>query len=106
MGAFKLDRALSGPVPWKARECARAATVHLGGTLEEIAVSEDSAWSGKHVEKPFGACWLSLRCSILHAPRKVNIPSGVIVTFRMALHSTWQRASKSRLSASRPALET
>jgi phytoene dehydrogenase-like protein len=53
MGAFKLDWALSGPVPWKARECARAATVHVGGTLEEIAVSEDSAWSGKHIEKPF-----------------------------------------------------
>ena len=53
MGAFKLDWALSGPVPWKAPECARAATVHLGGTMEEIAVSEYSAWSGRHVEKPF-----------------------------------------------------
>jgi phytoene dehydrogenase-like protein len=53
MGAFKLDWALSGPVPWNAPECARAATVHLGGTLEEIAVSEESAWSGRHVEKPF-----------------------------------------------------
>ena len=53
MGAFKLDWALSGPVPWRAPECTRAVTVHLGGTLEEIAVSEDSAWSGKHVEKPF-----------------------------------------------------
>jgi phytoene dehydrogenase-like protein len=53
MGAFKLDWALSGPVPWKAPECARAATVHLGGTLEEIAFSEDSAWSGRQVEKPF-----------------------------------------------------
>ena len=53
MGAFKLDWALSSPVPWMARECARAATVHLGGTLEEIAVSEESAWSGRHVEKPF-----------------------------------------------------
>jgi phytoene dehydrogenase-like protein len=53
MGAFKLDWALSGPVPWMAPECARAATVHLGGTLEEIAVSEESAWSGRHVEKPF-----------------------------------------------------
>ena len=53
MGAFKLDWALSGPVPWKAPECARAATVHLGGTLEEIAVSEYSVWSGRHVEKPF-----------------------------------------------------
>jgi phytoene dehydrogenase-like protein len=53
MAAFKMDWALSGPVPWKSRECARAATVHLGGTLEEIAFSERSAWHGEHVEKPF-----------------------------------------------------
>jgi phytoene dehydrogenase-like protein len=53
VGAFKLDWALSGPVPWKAAECARAATVHLGGTLEEIAFSEASAWRGECVEKPF-----------------------------------------------------
>jgi len=53
MGAFKMDWALSGPVPWKARECARAATIHLGGTLAEIAFSERSAWRGEHVEKPF-----------------------------------------------------
>src|SRR5258707_3875786 len=34
--AFKLDWALDGPIPWKATECARAGTVHLGGTFEEI----------------------------------------------------------------------
>jgi phytoene dehydrogenase-like protein len=53
MGAFKMDWALSGPVPWKAAECKRAATIHLGGTLEEIAFSERSAWRGEHVERPF-----------------------------------------------------
>jgi phytoene dehydrogenase-like protein len=53
MGAFKMDWALSGPVPWKAAPCARAATVHLGGTLEEIALSERLAWHGEHAEKPF-----------------------------------------------------
>jgi phytoene dehydrogenase-like protein len=53
MGAFKMDWALLGPVPWKARECARAGTIHLGGTLAEIAFSEESAWRGEHVEKPF-----------------------------------------------------
>ena len=37
---FKLDWALDGPIPWKAEECRRAATVHVGGTLEEIAAAE------------------------------------------------------------------
>lgn len=39
-GVFKVDWALSAPIPWKAAECARAGTVHLGGTLDEIAASE------------------------------------------------------------------
>ena len=53
VGAFKMDWALSGPVPWTAVECKRAATIHLGGTLTEIAFSERSAWRGEHVERPF-----------------------------------------------------
>ncbi len=53
MGAFKMDWALSGPVPWTATECQRAATIHLGGTLEEIASSERSAWRAEFVERPF-----------------------------------------------------
>jgi phytoene dehydrogenase-like protein len=51
--AFKMDWALSGPIPWTARECLRAGTVHLGGTLEEIATSESDAWHGRHPERPF-----------------------------------------------------
>ncbi|MCU1251518.1 MAG: dependent oxidoreductase [Edaphobacter sp.] len=39
-GAFKIDYALTSSIPWTAKECSRAATVHLGGTLEEIAASE------------------------------------------------------------------
>jgi phytoene dehydrogenase-like protein len=39
-GVFKIDWALSGPIPWKARECARAGTLHLGASLAEIAESE------------------------------------------------------------------
>ncbi len=39
-GSFKVDYALSEPIPWTARECGRAGTVHLGGTLEEVATSE------------------------------------------------------------------
>ena len=52
-GVFKLDLALDGPIPWKAPECARAATVHLGGTLAEIAASEAAPERGKHAERPF-----------------------------------------------------
>ncbi|MDQ3803104.1 MAG: NAD(P)/FAD-dependent oxidoreductase, partial [Acidobacteriota bacterium] len=51
--AYKIDWALDGPVPWKTEECARAGTVHLGGTLEEVAASERAAWRGEHAEKPF-----------------------------------------------------
>lgn len=51
--AFKVDYALSEPIPWKSPECARAGTVHLGGTLEEIAASERAAWRGGHAQRPF-----------------------------------------------------
>jgi phytoene dehydrogenase-like protein len=53
MGAFKIDWALSAPVPWRAQECRRAATVHLGASLAEIARSERMAWRGFHADKPF-----------------------------------------------------
>ena len=52
-GIFKVDWALSGPIPWTARECARAATVHLGGTLEEIAAAERDVAEGRIPERPF-----------------------------------------------------
>jgi phytoene dehydrogenase-like protein len=48
-GAFKIDYALSAPIPWAAPECSRAATVHIGGTLEEIAESERTFTS----DRPF-----------------------------------------------------
>jgi len=52
-GIFKIDYALSQPIPWKARECFRAITVHLGGTLTEIARSEYVMSHGTIGEKPF-----------------------------------------------------
>jgi phytoene dehydrogenase-like protein len=51
--AFKIDWALRGPIPWRAAECAQAATVHLGGTYEEIAASEAAVARGEHAERPF-----------------------------------------------------
>jgi len=53
MGVFKVDWALDGPIPWRAAECARAGTVHLGATLEEIARSELDAWEGRVTDRPF-----------------------------------------------------
>ncbi|HEX6805981.1 MAG TPA: NAD(P)/FAD-dependent oxidoreductase [Terriglobales bacterium] len=52
-GAFKIDYALSAPVPWKAASCKRAATLHLGGTFDEIAASEKAARKGGVAENPF-----------------------------------------------------
>jgi phytoene dehydrogenase-like protein len=52
-GVFKVDYALQAPIPWKAKECLRAATVHLGGSFDEIAASEESMRRGQHAERPF-----------------------------------------------------
>jgi phytoene dehydrogenase-like protein len=52
-GVFKLDWALDGPVPWTAEACRRAGTVHLGGTLEELAAAEADVASGRHPERPY-----------------------------------------------------
>lgn len=52
-GVFKLDYALAGPVPWRAPECTPAGTVHLGGTLEEIAAAEMAVSRGSHPQRPY-----------------------------------------------------
>ncbi len=52
-GAFKVDWALDGPIPWTRPEVAEAGTVHLGGTLEEIALGERAAWEGRAPDRPF-----------------------------------------------------
>jgi phytoene dehydrogenase-like protein len=52
-GVFKVDFALDGPIPWKAETCTQAATVHLGGTLDEVADAERAVWRGEHPDKPF-----------------------------------------------------
>jgi phytoene dehydrogenase-like protein len=52
-GVLKVDYALSGPVPWRAPGCSRAATVHLGGTIEEIEAAEAEVARGGHPDRPF-----------------------------------------------------
>ncbi len=52
-GVFKIDYALSAPIPWVADACRRAGTVHLGGTLDEIAAGEREVAQGGHPDRPF-----------------------------------------------------
>jgi phytoene dehydrogenase-like protein len=52
-GVCKVDWLIEGPIPWSDPECARAGTVHLGGTLGELVASERAPWRGEHHERPF-----------------------------------------------------
>jgi phytoene dehydrogenase-like protein len=52
-GVCKVDWALSGPVPWRSEACRKAGTLHLGGTLAEVARSEADANAGRHAERPY-----------------------------------------------------
>jgi phytoene dehydrogenase-like protein len=52
-GVFKVDWALDGPIPWTNPQVARAGTVHVGGTLDEITASEAAPHRGHHAERPF-----------------------------------------------------
>jgi len=52
-GVFKLDYAIDGPIPWRAHECLRAGTVHVGGTLDQIAESEAAVARGEPPARPF-----------------------------------------------------
>jgi len=53
VAAFKIDWALAGPIPWAAAGCRRASTVHLGGTLGEVAAAERAPWQGRGADNPF-----------------------------------------------------
>lgn len=67
-GIFKIDYALDAPVPWTADACRKAGTVHVGGTIDEIVVSERDAWEGIHTEKPFLLTAQQSLCDPTRAP--------------------------------------
>ena len=77
-GVFKVDYALSAPIPWKAAECLRAATVHLGGTMEEIAASEDAMRHGHHAERPFVLLAQPTLFDPTRAPARASCGVGVL----------------------------
>ena len=81
-GVFKVDWALDGPIPWKAAECARAATVHLGGTMEEIAHGRSNTGAARW------CCWRSRACSTRRARRPANTRLGLTVMCRMGRRRT------------------
>lgn len=68
-GTFKVDWALSGAIPWAAPECRRAGTVHVGGTMEEMAASERGPWEGRVEEKPFVLLTQPSVCDPTRAPQ-------------------------------------
>ena len=67
-GVFKIDYALSDAVPWKAEACRKAGTVHVGGPLDEIVLSEREMWNGRHPEKPFVLTAQQSLCDTTRAP--------------------------------------
>ena len=67
-GIFKVDYALDGPVPWKSDLCRRAGTVHLGGSLEEVAASEREVAAGRVPKRPFILAAQQSVCDPTRAP--------------------------------------
>ncbi|WP_394829668.1 phytoene desaturase family protein [Pendulispora albinea] len=65
---FKIDWALDGPIPWSDPAVLDASTVHLGGTLAEIAASESAIWRGEHPERPFVLLCQQSQCDPTRAP--------------------------------------
>ncbi len=85
--AFKVDWALSEPIPWQNEECGKAATVHVGGTLEEVGFSERDAWEGRHSSSPFMILVQPTICDPSRAPAGkhtawayCHVPNGSTVT--------------------------
>ncbi len=67
-GVFKMDWALSGPVPWVNDDCRRAGTLHLGGTFAEVALSEAEIKAGRHPDRPYCIIVQPSVCDASRAP--------------------------------------
>jgi phytoene dehydrogenase-like protein len=97
-GVFKVDWALNAPVPWRAHECRRAGTLHLGGSLAEIAESERAPWEGRHSERPYV---LAVQPSVFDATRApagkhtlwayCHVPNGSVVDARPSIERQIER---------------
>lgn len=97
-GSFKIDYALDGPVPWKAEECGRAGSVHVGGTLEEVAAAEREVAQGRHPERPFVLTSQPTRFDPTRAPAGrhtfwayCHVPHGSTVDMTRAIEDQLER---------------
>jgi phytoene dehydrogenase-like protein len=97
-GAFKIDYALDGPVPWRAPECARAGSVHLGGTLAEIAAAEAEVARGGHPASPYVICAQTSLFDAARAPAGghtfwayCHVPNGSTVDMTGAVEAQIER---------------
>jgi phytoene dehydrogenase-like protein len=72
-GVFKLDWALDGPIPWTAPDCARAGTVHVGGTFAELAAGEEAVNAGRHAERPYVLLSQPTVCDPSRAPEGKHV---------------------------------
>ena len=97
-GVFKLDWALSGPIPWRSDACHRAGTVHLGGTLEEIAASEREIGRGQHPDRPYVLACQQSRFDASRAPEGkhtgwayCHVPNGSTVNMTDAIENQMER---------------
>jgi len=97
-GVFKIDYALSDPIPWQNEECRRAATVHVGGWMDEIVASEKASWQGRHAEKPFVLLAQASVCDDSRAPKGqhtgwayCHVPNGSDVDMTEAIENQIER---------------
>jgi phytoene dehydrogenase-like protein len=97
-GVFKMDWALNAPVPWRAAACARAGTVHLGGSMEEIARSERDSWGGRVPEQPYVLAVQASRFDASRAPAGkhtlwayCHVPNGCSVDMREKIERQIER---------------
>ncbi len=97
-GAFKLDWALDGPIPWTNPHVKRAGTVHLGGTLEEIAASEAAVAQGMVVDRPFVILAQPSRFDSTRAPKGMHtvwaychVPNGSAIDMSEGIEAQIER---------------
>ena len=97
-GVFKMDWALDGPIPWKAAEVGRSATVHVGGAMAEIAAAERAVSRGEHPERPFILLAQASLFDATRAPRGghtvwayCHVPNGSTVDMSARLEAQIER---------------